>query len=153
MRQIRGFTLIELMIVVLIVAILAAVGYPSYREHVARGQRSQGQQYLSEIATRQEQYLLDRRGYGTAAQLNVPVPTDLKYVTPPGTWNVNNAATPPTYTICMAPTAGSNLAALGDGSLCINNLGNRWRETDGNGVYDSGTPATNCTWEDRSCAF
>jgi len=152
MRQFRGFTLIELMIVVAIVAILAAVGYPSYREHIARGQRSQGQQYLSEISTRQEQFLLDRRGYGTAAQLNVPVPTDLKYVTPPGTWTVNNGATPPTYVICMVPVAGSNLAARGDGNLCVNNNGQRWRETDGNTTFAS-DDATNCTWENRSCAF
>jgi type IV pilus assembly protein PilE len=63
MRKHAGFTLVELMIVVVVIAIIAAVGFPSYREHVARGQRSQGQQLLADIAQRQEQLLLDRRTY------------------------------------------------------------------------------------------
>jgi len=50
----HGFTLIELMITVAVVAILAVVAYPSYKDHIARGQRSQGQQLLSDIAQRQE---------------------------------------------------------------------------------------------------
>lgn len=152
MFQQRGFTLIELMIVVAVVALLAAVGYPSYRDHVARGQRSQGQQLLSDVAQRQEQYLLDRRQYATvfgagAGGLNLTMPTGIKYDPPPFT-GVDNATTPPSFSICMNPTAGSNIAARNDGRLCINNLGQRWREPlPGNGAFDAGE----CTWEDRSC--
>ena len=46
----RGFTLIELMIVVAIVAILAAIAYPSYREHVVKSRRATAQSCLLEMA-------------------------------------------------------------------------------------------------------
>jgi type IV pilus assembly protein PilE len=152
MRHRNGFTLIELMVVVAVIALLAAVGFPSYRDHVARGQRSQGQQLLSDIAQRQEQYLLDRRQYATvfgsgAGGLNMTMPAGIKYDQPPFT-GVDNSTTPPSYSICMNPSAGSNLAARNDGRLCINNLGQRWREAlPGNGVLDAGE----CAWDDRSC--
>jgi type IV pilus assembly protein PilE len=148
MHSIRGFTLIELMIVVAVVALLAAVGYPSYRDHIARGQRSQGQQYLSDIAQRQEQFLLDQRQYMTAAQVTaIPAPTGIKYGAPAVTVA---AGPPPSYTVCIAPAAGSNLAARNDGQLCINDLGQRWREVSGGNQAFDGAP-TDCTWEDRSC--
>jgi len=148
----RGFTLIELMVVVAVVAIIAAVGYPSYRDYVARGQRSQGQQLLADIAQRQEQYFLDRRQYATvfgagAGGLNLGMPPGIKYDVPSFA-GVDNATTPPSYSICANPAAGSNLAARNDGRLCINNLGQQWREAlPGNGVFDAGE----CTWQDRSC--
>jgi type IV pilus assembly protein PilE len=152
MRNARGFTLIELMIVVAVVAILAAVGYPSYRDHVARGQRSQGQQFLSDIAQRQEQFLLDSRQYATAlgaGGLGLSAPASIKYDAPDFS-GVNNATTPPTYTICMNPAAGSPVADRGDGRLCINSQGQRWREAlPGDGVFTAGT---DCAWDNTSCA-
>jgi len=61
----RGFTLIELMIVVVIVAVLAAIALPSYRSYVIRANRSQAQQYMQDIANREEQFRLDARAYTT----------------------------------------------------------------------------------------
>ncbi len=146
MRRACGFTLIELMIVVAVVALLAAVGYPSYRDHVAKAQRSQGQQILSEVAQRQEQYLLDRRAYATAAsELSWGPPADSKYQAP--VFTVDNSVVPPRYLVCMTPASGSNLAARNDGRLCINSRGQQWRELDGNGVLD----ATDCAWTNTSC--
>ena len=47
----KGFTLIELMITVAIVAILAAIAYPSYTEYVMRSRRVEGQNLLNEANT------------------------------------------------------------------------------------------------------
>jgi type IV pilus assembly protein PilE len=152
MRRKRGFTLIELMIVVAIVALLAVVGYPSYRDHIARGQRSQGQQILSDIAQRQEQYLLDRRAYATAfgdvaGGLRMQMPDGIKYDAPVLT--VPHPVAPaPSYLICISPSAGSNLAARNDGNLCINSLGEQWRQTDNGNMFDG---ASDCAWTDTSC--
>jgi type IV pilus assembly protein PilE len=152
MRYCRGFTLIELMIVVVVIALLAAIGYPSFRDHIARGQRSQGQQFLSDFAQRQEQFLLDRRQYATSLQtLRIDVPTGAKYTLPaladvlPG---VDNTTNPPSFFFCLTPTAGTYLAARNDGRICINNRNDRWREGDNNDTFDNGT---DCAWENRSC--
>ena len=65
MRRRSGFTLIELMIVLAVIGILTAVALPSYRSYIARGIRSQGQQFLIDLSQRQEQYFLDARAYAT----------------------------------------------------------------------------------------
>lgn len=62
----RGFTLIELMIVVVVVGILAAIAYPSYVNHVLRTKRSSAQGHLYALANKQEQFLLDARTYASA---------------------------------------------------------------------------------------
>ena len=117
-----------------------------------RLQRSQGQQLLSDIAQRQEQFLLDRRQYATsfgAGGLGLSAPEGIKYAAPDFS-GVDNATTPPTFRICMSPAAGSNLAQRNDGRLCVNNQGQRWREADaGDGIFD---PSTDCAWDNTSCA-
>ena len=61
----NGFTLLELMIVCAIVAVLAAIALPSYRNYVVRANRAQAKQFMGDIANREEQYLFDQRSYTT----------------------------------------------------------------------------------------
>nr|WP_311732017.1 type IV pilin protein [Variovorax paradoxus] len=66
-RRSAGFTLIEVMIVVAIIGILAAVALPAYNDYVRRGQIPEAFNALSDYRTKMEQYYQDNRNYGSAA--------------------------------------------------------------------------------------
>lgn len=68
-RRQRGFTLIELMITVAVVAILASIAYPAYIKHVQKSSRRAAQAQILEISNREQQYLMANRGYATKNQL------------------------------------------------------------------------------------
>ena len=70
----RGVTLLELMVVVTIVGILAAFGYPAYRDYVDRAKRNEAKSLLLEIAQNQERYYLQNNAYGTMVQLGYDNP-------------------------------------------------------------------------------
>jgi len=64
--DVRGFSLIELVIVLLIIAILAAIAIPSYRQYVVRANRVDAQRSLMDLAARQERFFYSRNAYATA---------------------------------------------------------------------------------------
>lgn len=69
----KGFTLIELMITVAVVAILAAIAYPSYTEYVMRARRTEGQNLLNDAAARQERWRAQNGTYADeVAKLKLP---------------------------------------------------------------------------------
>ena len=135
MKTIRGFTLIELMIVVAIIAILAAVGYPSYLGSISKARRSDAQQLMLDVVNREEQVMLDIRDYST--DFTVLGITKEDWTCTAATC-VNNFYTvtitpagpfdPPGYTItATSPYWGSPRTASGpqlsDGNLTIDNTG------------------------------
>lgn len=67
MRYEKGFTLIELMMVVAIIAILSAIAIPSYADYIRRGKITEAVSSLSDIRVRQEQYFQDNRTYANGA--------------------------------------------------------------------------------------
>ena len=58
-----GFTLLELMIVVLIVGIISAVAYPSYMQYVVNTKRTAATSVLLQVADRQQQFFMDNKTY------------------------------------------------------------------------------------------
>jgi len=102
-----GFTLIELMITVTIVAILAAIAYPSYRSYVMRGQVVNATNGLTAMAANMERYYQDNRTYsGTSGGLTPPcLPPGVTY----GSFTVSCPATltnaPSTFTAPQGASA------------------------------------------------
>ncbi|GAB1392449.1 hypothetical protein MASR1M60_06120 [Rhodocyclaceae bacterium] len=78
-RAVRGFSLIELMIVMAIIAILTSIALPAYNDYVIKGKLVEAHGELAAMRTKLENYLLDNRTYdcsGVAA-----LPTNGRYFT------------------------------------------------------------------------
>jgi prepilin-type N-terminal cleavage/methylation domain-containing protein len=71
-RPSKGFTLIELMITVAIVAILAAIAIPNYRDYVIRGQLVDATTGLAAVRANMERYYQDNRSYQLVGAFAVP---------------------------------------------------------------------------------
>jgi type IV pilus assembly protein PilE len=75
-RRQRGFTLIEVMIVVAIVAILSAIAYPSYLESVRKSKRAEARAQLMEAAQYMQRFYSQndsfKRAIGATADMNLP---------------------------------------------------------------------------------
>lgn len=122
-RLTRGFTLVELMIVVAVVAILAAIGYPSYQSHVRKTYRSDAKNILLEAAARQEEYFLDNRTYTTdLANLGYTTNSDGTVDTEHGAYKLSVSAAGATSYSLLA-TAQGDQANDDCGNLTLNNLG------------------------------
>lgn len=115
MKKQNGFTLIEVMIVVVIVAILAAVAVPSYQESVRKTRRADAKETLTRIAALQERYFFTKNDYGNAAALGVAnTSTEGFYTTniytTPGTGE-GQCGTKPCYRIVATPVSTGPQAA------------------------------------------
>ena len=69
-KYMQGVTLMELMIVVVIIGILTAVAYPSYRQYVAKAKRNEAKACLLQVATMEERFYLQNNFY-TADMTNL----------------------------------------------------------------------------------
>ena len=148
MRSNSGFTLIEVMITVAIVAILAAIAVPSYNEYVQRARITEATSQLSDMRNKMEQYFQDNRTWnpgggitlpcnaGTVAPL--PVSTNFTFTCPVLTAN--------TYTVVATGNAGTSMNGF---TFTINQFNQRATTT----VPAGWIPKPNC-WvlkRDGSC--
>lgn len=133
-RNERGFNLLELMIVVVVAAIIAAVAIPSYRDQAAKSRRADAKAALIDTISRQEQFFLDNKTYTTtitAGGLNMAV------ITESGTYALSVAQPPINgscpldrcYQVLATPLgvqAGDLCGVLGINSDRIKTPGNCW---------------------------
>jgi type IV pilus assembly protein PilE len=107
-----GFTLIEIMIVVAIIGILAAIAWPQYQDYVLRGNIQEATGTLSDYRTRLEQSYQDNRTYGGGA-CAVPPP----------------AATPRWAYTCTVANGGQTFVAVATGATTMVGFGYSLNET------------------------
>lgn len=128
----HGFSLIELLIAVVIVAILSAIAFPSYQGYLRKGSRAAAQALLIDVANRQAQYLLDARNYavgpGALAALNITLPTEVANFYSIAVENASGGTTPttpPSFLVKATPIAGTRQEV--DGELKLGHDGGKWR--------------------------
>lgn len=90
-RTLKGFTLIELMVTLVIVAILAAVAVPNYQKYVMKTRRIEVIKAIEDLVTAREKYFLDKNQYPTT--LSQLAPYGVTQITESGNYYLNMTAT------------------------------------------------------------
>lgn len=140
-----GFTLVELMIVVVIITLLATIAYPSYTAFVMRSKRQAAKNMLYAIADRQEQYYQDNKSYapdlGTlgfeadaigldnSGERALAGAADLTYVLD------LSAATATTYTVRAVPQQVQAERDVECATLTLSHAGERSQSGDGQNCW------------------
>ncbi|WP_243021543.1 type IV pilin protein [Simplicispira sedimenti] len=108
----QGFTLIELMIVVAVVAILTAIAYPSYNEYIRRGHRAEARAGLLQAAQ-----WLERAATATGTYpLTAAFPANLKAI-PNNRYDISVVSDGATFTLTATPKAGQTGDKCGNYTL------------------------------------
>ncbi len=131
MKTNRGITLVELLVVIVIVGILAAVAIPTYTGYMQRGRRSDAKTALEQLRAAQEIWRAEKGSYSnsldelkTSMGVAVDPVGDYKLQ-----WAGGFALNQNSFTAEAVPVANRQ---KGDKSLFINNLGQKW---DSDGKY------------------
>lgn len=151
-KNIRGFTLVELMIVVAIVAILAAIAYPSYQEYVRKTKRVDTQTQMMDIAARLQRYKIANFTFLKSDGVTPIVLSDIGQTTTlPSSEPLYNLAltnvTANTWTLTATPITSTT--QFGDGHLVLNHRNERcWSKgSDKTGL--ACTPSNSSNWDGK----
>jgi type IV pilus assembly protein PilE len=105
-----GFTLIEVMIVVVIIGVIAAIALPSYLDYTKQARRADAKTALFAVQLAEEKYRANNPSYGSLTDLSFSDP----FISPEGYYSITvvkvdtSGATPSTYTATAAPTTKNN---------------------------------------------
>jgi type IV pilus assembly protein PilE len=141
-----GFSLVELMIVVVIVAILAGIAYPSYVNQILRSHRAEAKSVLLQVQLGQEKYFLQNNAYVTTAALLVAAPTagppglGILATSPGGHYNITVATNGPAPSFIVTATAAG--AQLNDTECKTFTI----TQTGAKAATDSGGSASTVCW-------
>ncbi len=121
----RGFTLIEVMIVVAVLGVLVAIGYPSYTDQVRKSRRAEGMGELLELADRMERHYSDVGTYDQANGNDMTAAAIWKTTTTDGyyTLSVDAGTTNTSFTARATPTTKGNQNKDKCGTFVINSQG------------------------------
>lgn len=126
-KKIGGFTLVELMIVVVIVSILAAIAIPSYQSFVLESKRTEGTAALMRIMDMQERYYTNQFPPSYTTDLTALGFSASPTVTESGYYSISAAACGGGITSCVILTATAQAEMAADGNLTLNSQGVRTR--------------------------
>lgn len=140
-RQLTGFTLVELMIVITIVAVLAAIAIPSYQAQVRKGRRTDARSAVLDLASREERYYSASNQYTTDPTL-LGYPAGAFNSLPIGSGYYTVNVTQPTgvnsFLVSSVPVAGST--QVNDAQcqyFSVDNFGRQFSSDTGAGGTDT----------------